>query len=241
MDSLAPTVWFITGANRGIGLELVNQLLQSPSNEVFGACRNPVDAASLHALAGPGKGTLHIIALDINDSASIEAAAAEAKAALGERGIDYLINNAGINPGWGDSPPVMTVDNMLAAFRTNVIGPALMVQTFAPLVARGGKKAIVNVSSTMGSIASRKPQNQHSSYSISKAALNMLTGKLADSYPDLTVIVMCPGWLETDMGGAGAGQLPVSTGVGGIIKVAQGLKHEDSGSFIEYTGKRVPW
>ncbi|KAH9930408.1 NAD(P)-binding protein [Epithele typhae] len=257
MANANPTVWFIAGAKRGVGFEMVSQLLQSPFNVVIGACRTPANANALNTLAGASQNRLHVLALDITDAATITAAAAQSEALVGNAGVDHLVNNAAVlkarrhrsfdarrlpqNPGDNDTAATMTAEDMMAAFQANVVGPALIAQALSPVLARSGRKAIVKISSSMGSVAARHfPDNYKASYAISKAALTMLTGKLADAYPDLTVISMCPGWLQTDMGGSGAA-FPVSTGVEGILNVTRELKHDDSGSFFDFTGKRVPW
>lgn len=83
-------------ASRGIGLELVRQLLESPANLVVAACRNPETATTLGELNATAKGTLHTVKLDVSDSDNVQASAKELEPILGETGLDYLINNAGI-------------------------------------------------------------------------------------------------------------------------------------------------
>ncbi|KAI0696967.1 NAD-P-binding protein [Cerioporus squamosus] len=233
-------VWLITGANRGIGLEMVKQLLQSPSNTVVAACRNPAKAADLQQLAETAGGKLHVVALDVADKASIKQAAKEVAGIVGEKGIDYLINNAGIvMPGGADTAFGMDLDVLQQTFVTNVAGPAAVAQAFVGLVEKSEKKTIVNVSSTMGSIGSNWGVIG-ASYGISKTALNMLTYKEAKEKPEITAISMCPGWLQTDMGGENA-MHPVSVGVAGVLKTILSLKREDSGQFFNFEGKHVPW
>lgn len=86
------TTWLVTGSSRGIGFEVVKQLASDPSKEIFATCRNPDSASTLKSL--PGK--LHVLMLDVDDEASIRNAAEAVSAILGDRGLDYLINNAGI-------------------------------------------------------------------------------------------------------------------------------------------------
>lgn len=81
--------------SRGIGLELTKQLLQSPSNLVLASCRNPAKADALQALTASSAGRLHVLPLNVNDANSIESAAQAAEKIVGDKGIDYLINNAG--------------------------------------------------------------------------------------------------------------------------------------------------
>ncbi|EIW54690.1 NAD-P-binding protein [Trametes versicolor FP-101664 SS1] len=232
-------VWFITGANRGIGLELTKQLLESPFNTIIAASRNPSQATALRALSDSAKGRVHLITLDISNKASVQASVKETESILKDRGLDYLINNAGINPAGFDNAFSMDLDNVQAAFATNVIGPAHVAQAYLPLVEKSAAKTIVNVSSTLGSLGTDFGPH-FASYSISKAALNMLTVKQAYDRPDLTVVTVCPGHLKTDMGGESA-PLEVSVGVSGVLKVIHGLTHEDSGKFINHAGERVPW
>ncbi|RDX43549.1 NAD(P)-binding protein [Lentinus brumalis] len=232
-------VWLITGANRGIGLEIVKQLLQSPSNIIIAACRNPAKATELQELAKKAGGKVHVIELDVSDKESINKAAKEVSGVLGGKGIDYLVNNAGIALGGHDTAFSMDLDVMQKTFATNVVGPAYVAQAFIGLVEKSEKKTIVNISSTIGSIASDFGGSA-ASYAISKTALNMLTYKQAKEMPQITVISMCPGWLQTDLGGSNATH-PVSVGVAGVLKTISSLKPEDSGQFLNFRGERVPW
>ncbi|KAI0743402.1 NAD-P-binding protein [Daedaleopsis nitida] len=236
-------VWLITGANRGIGLEMTKQLLEQPSNTVIATARDPAKATELHALKSSAKGTLHIVSLDVADRESIRKCADEVAGILGDKGIDYLVNNAGIliSEGHKDTAYVMDIDVLERVLKTNVSGPAYTSQVLLPLIGKSAKKTIVNVSSTLGSKAWKGPGEVRStSYSISKAALNMLTVKQARERPDITSVSICPGWLQTDMGGEGA-MHPVSVGVAGILKVVNGLTPANSGEFLNFEGERVAW
>lgn len=96
IDRAERVLWFFCSASRGIGLELTRELLASPHNIVLATCRTPDTATKLHALQDSAKGTLHILALDVSSTASIEAVSKPAQDILGDRGLDYLFNNAGI-------------------------------------------------------------------------------------------------------------------------------------------------
>ncbi|KAI0703330.1 C-factor [Earliella scabrosa] len=231
-------VWLVTGASRGIGLVLTRQLLQSPTNTVIAACRTPSKAVALQDLAKVGKGTLHVVKVDLDDTESIRAAAEEVARILGNKGIDYIINNAGVAHD-DDGPFDGNVNNLMKTFATNVVGPAYVSHAFLPLLEKGQTKTIVNISSISGSIGSNRFATQ-TSYGISKTALNMLTAKQAKIRPDITTISMCPGWLATDMGGPEAAH-PVSVGVEGILKVVASLTPEQSGKFFNFEGDIVPW
>ncbi|KAI0743377.1 C-factor [Daedaleopsis nitida] len=232
-------VWLITGANRGIGLELAKQLLEQPTNTVIATARDPAKAVSLKELNNNAKGTLHVVGLEVADRESTRKATEKVASILGDRGIDYLVNNAGIAN--DDTGFKIDIDALEKIFKTNVAGPAYIAQVLLPLVEKSAKKTVVNISSTMGS-KSFAGQNAEraASYSISKAALNMLTVKQARERPDITSVSICPGWLQTDMGSSAA-MFPVSVGVTGIIKVVTGLTPANSGQFINFRGERVEW
>ncbi|EIW54621.1 NAD-P-binding protein [Trametes versicolor FP-101664 SS1] len=230
--------WFITGANRGIGLELTKQLLESPANTVLAACRNPPEADALNALAG--KGRVHVLPLEITDRESVRDAVRAVGEIVGERGLDYLVNNAAINVEEWDAPSTLQPEVMQAVFDTNVVAPAYITQAFLPLVEKSKKKTVVNVSSTLGSLGADGFGTRSTSYAISKAALNMVTYKQQKERPDIVFISMCPGWLRTDMGGEDAPN-DVATGVAGVLKTIEGLTLADSGKFFNFKGEIVPW
>ncbi|OJT03281.1 hypothetical protein TRAPUB_6149 [Trametes pubescens] len=243
MSSTArPTTWLVTGANRGIGLELVRQLLASPSNLVVAACRTPAKATALEDLKKTAKGTLHIVQLDVSDFDNIRALPAQLEPILGTTGLDYLVSNAAIFV--QDTPFTLDPEGLLSLVRTNVAGPALLAQVALPFLSAAPTKKVLHISSTAGSIASvvQMPPAYaaNASYPISKAALNMLVYKQKVERPDLTVIALCPGWVQTDMGGSGASLTPEKS-VSGIIKVITTATSEDSGKFLRYDGESVPW
>ncbi|KAM5543514.1 hypothetical protein V8D89_002765 [Ganoderma adspersum] len=238
--STTEIAWFITGTSRGIGLELTKQLLQSPGNVVLATCRNPSKADALQALTASSGGRLHVLPLDVDDTDSIASAVQAAEKIVGDKGIDYLINNAGINPGGYDSPLEFDPARFAEAFQTNVVGPALISKALLPLIEKSGKKTLVNISSTVGSIASGVWAAKPLSYAVSKTGLNMLTAKQAKAHPELTVIAMCPGHLQTELGGSNA-PIPVSVGVEGVLKVVAGLTPKDTGKFINFKGEPVLW
>ncbi|KAI0630619.1 NAD-P-binding protein [Trametes polyzona] len=242
MASAQKTTWLITGASRGIGLELAKQLLASPDNLVIGTARNPEKATALNDLKASAKGTLHVIQLDVSDFDSIRASAKDLERILGDTGLDYLINNAGVFE--KDTAFTLKPETLLNLVRTNVAGPAVVAQVALPFLEKGRAKKVVNISSTAGSIATVKdltaPFDVPASYPISKAALNMLTYKQKVERPDLTFLALCPGWVKTDMGGQNASLEPHES-VEGIIKVVTSATKEDSGKFLNYSGATVPW
>ena len=227
----------VTGANRGLGLEFVRQLL-ARGDRVIAACRHPGRATELTAQAGAHPGHLHVLPLDLVKPASIAELAREA--AMLFDGLDLLINNAGqLVP--GERFGSVTAENLDASFRSNAIGPLLLTQALAPLLAKGRPACVANLSSVIGSIASTK-EFRTPSYAISKAAQNMVTTQLAHALaPEgVRVIALHPGWVRTEMGGT---QAPVSPpdSVAGLLRVIAALTAEDSGGFRDWQGASVPW
>ncbi|PCH39148.1 NAD(P)-binding protein [Wolfiporia cocos MD-104 SS10] len=230
--------WLITGTSRGIGLELVRQLVTSPSNTVVATCRDPARAAGLQALKANAKGALHIVALDVSDEASIHSSVAPVVEILGERGLDYLYNNAAINEG-NDSAFEFSYERLLATLSANVAGPALLAQVYLPLLEKGHRKVIVNMTSGLASI-SLDFGGKNATYSVSKTALNMLTYKQAKARPDLIAYVIDPGWVKTDMGGPGAMTEPHET-VAAQLKLATSATAQNSGRFYGHNGQEIGW
>ncbi|TBU41798.1 C-factor [Dichomitus squalens] len=229
--------WLITGANRGIGLELTRQLLTVPTNIVVATCRNPNGATELRALKDAAQGTLHIAPIDVSSEGSIKNSVSIVQEALGEGGIDILYNNAAINEE-DDVPSNAKPEVFLRTIQVNVVGPMLLYQAYLPLLEKG-KKMVVNMSSGLASIGLNHG-GKCTSYSISKTALNMLTYKMTKERPNFTAIVLDPGWVKTEMGGEGA-QLEPEYSVSHIIKLITSLKNEDSGKFFTYAGNIIPW
>ncbi|CDO69106.1 hypothetical protein BN946_scf185042.g8 [Trametes cinnabarina] len=234
-----PTTWLVTGASRGIGFELVRQLVASPENLVVAACRNPAKATALNNLKALAKGTLHVVQIDVSDFDSIRASAKQLEPILGELGLDYLVNNAGVL--YPDTAFTLDPETLLETVRTNAAGPALLSQVCLPFLEKGRRKVILHISSTGGSLQTTLGVGARlASYCMSKAALNMLTLKQKAERPDLTVLTMCPGWVKTDMGGKEA-QLEPEESVAGILKVVTSVTLADSGKYLRYNGEVIPW
>jgi len=234
-------VWLITGTSRGIGLEIVRQVSTNAESTVFAAVRNPQNAPALQKVKEDAKGTVHILQLDINSEESIMKAAKEVEQILGGRGVDYLVNNAGIMAAGDDWDKAFSFSraDLMSNLETNVVGPALTGKYFVDLISKSEAKTIANMSSGVGSIGAGLGEI-NSSYAISKMALNMLTYKQATSRPDLKVISVDPGWVKTEMGGPGA-EITVQTSVKGVISLVEGLTTEQSGKAFTYQGKELPW
>jgi NAD(P)-dependent dehydrogenase (short-subunit alcohol dehydrogenase family) len=234
----------ITGANRGLGLELTRQALER-GDLVFATCRRPESATDLHTLAGQHPGRLTIVALDVTDEASIGAAHAAVKAATD--GLDLLINNAGVYPGAGPEDPAnqrlghFTADVALQVLRVNAVGPLLVAQAFLDLLRAGTKPRILSLSSGQGSLTWKASGDPYH-YSASKATLNMYMRALAAEIGQYGVLSMLvdPGWVRTGMGGTTAAQDP-AVAAKGILRLAEQLHDEENGSFVTWQNEFVPW
>jgi NAD(P)-dependent dehydrogenase (short-subunit alcohol dehydrogenase family) len=227
-----PTI-LVTGANRGLGLEFVRQYA-ADGWRVFACARNPAEAAALRSLASI-RVSLH--KLDVRHHAQIEKLAGELK----KEPIDILLNNAGTYGPNKMSLGQIDYDAWMEVLRVNTLAPVKMAECFLENVARSEKKLIASISSTMGSIA-RNVEGRHYLYRTSKAALNMGTKSLSiDVQPrGIIAVVLCPGWVQTDMGGPNATLTPEQS-ITGLRRVLSGLRQEDSGKFFYYNGDEIPW
>ena len=227
----------VTGANRGIGFEFVRQFL-ARGDRVFGTCRRPGHAHELNKLAFAHPGRLTILPLDIAKPASITEL--EKELHLVTEALDTLVNNAGVlvsGERWGELAAKPFADT----FATNTVGPLLVTQALAPLLARGESPRVATISSSLGSLA-RCESFGTPSYSVSKAALNMAMRQAAQALSPLgiTAVLLSPGWVRTDMGGAKA-ELEPEVSVRGMIEVIDALKPRDAGRFIDHDGDELPW
>ena len=240
----------ITGANRGLGLELTRRFIDR-GDRVFAGARSLGNALALRGLAAAHPDRLEIVELDVADTASIDASY-ECVRKRTDR-LDILINNAGVldkhknAPGFEDDPPLgeLEADLILETYRVNAVAPVMMVQRYLELLkGEGGGRSIrkvVNMSSHMGSIGSRTEGGLYT-YCSSKAALNMLTRSLAYDLIGFGIVTVAlhPGWVQTDMGGPGATLTPQES-VKGLLQVIDGLKAKDAGRFLRYSGEELPW
>lgn len=225
----------ITGASRGLGLELTRQYAHD-GWEVIACCRNPHKASELKALEKQFPGKLEIVELDACNHQQIEALASSLK----HKAIDILINNAGL---FGSEQNLAGIDyvDWEKVFKVNTIAPLKMAETFLNNLLLGKNKIIVNMSSKMGSLDDNTSGGYYI-YRSSKAALNMVTKSLSvDLKPkEVIVINMHPGWVQTDMGGPSA-LITAEQSITSMRKTINGLTMSDSGKFITYDGKEIAW
>lgn len=227
----------ITGANRGIGLEFCRQYA-ADGWRVLACSRLPERSDALNGLAAQYPELIKVHALDVADHVEIERLAQ----VLADESIDLLINNAGIYPdsdksGFGHTDYAEWVQ----AFRINTMAPLKMAEEFAAQIARSRQKAIITITSKMGSIADNGSGSTYL-YRSSKAAVNMVVKSLAiDLKPlGITAVVFHPGWVKTDMGGPNA-LISAEQSVSGMRHVIGRLTMAESGRFFGYDGQDIPW
>ncbi|XP_026574756.1 uncharacterized protein LOC113448389 isoform X1 [Pseudonaja textilis] len=258
MEQLNPQSVLVTGSNRGLGLELVRQLAKrsNPPKWIFATCRDPAGprAQDLKNLAAEHPQVI-IIALDADDPTSVKAAAAQVTECVKGAGLNLLINNAGIVN--SSSLETETPESMAETYRTNVIGPMIVVQVFIPLLRKAAhesplkgmscsKAAIVNISSEAGSITSvLEWQRGHViAYRCSKSALNMLSKcqSLHLAKDEILCVALHPGWVQTDMGNLmGKPPLTKEQSLRAILNTLGRLSEKNTGTFVNWEGNLVPW
>ncbi len=233
---MSSSTYFITGCNRGLGLEFVRQLL-ARGQRVIATCRDIATATDLTALTLKHSGQLSLVEMDVSDEASMR----EAVALLNDEAIDVFINNAGVygprdaNFGNVDGPAMAEV------LYTNAVAPVLLTQLLIDNVRKGSGKKLVYVSSKMGSIADNGRGGSYI-YRSSKTALNSIVKSLAlDFAPEgIAAATLHPGWVRTDMGGPN-GLIDAPESVSGMLNVIDGLSVANTGQFFNYDGATIAW
>lgn len=218
----------ITGANRGLGLEFARQY-EAAGWTVIGTARSPDRATELKALG------VEVLELDVLDRDSIAGLAA----ALDGRGIDMLINNAGIFPRESAIENV-NADDYARTLMVNSLGPVLVTQALMPNLRAGELKRIVNITSQLASIENNS--GGYYGYRESKAALNMFTRSLAlELGPEgFICLAIHPGWVRTDMGGPQA-NLSAEESITAMRKSIDNMTPDDNGVYRGYSGAIVAW
>ena len=227
----------IVGATRGIGLELTKQYSEA-GNSVIACARDKSKAPLLDELAS-GSESITIEQLDIANPSSIETAANN----IGDITIDTAIIVAG-DVG-GDPMQQQSIDNIdieqwHKTLDTNTIGPLLVARAFKKNLVASGNGNLMILSSQLA--ASTWPMGGMYIYSTTKAAVGKIGKILSLDWAEdpVTVSIMHPGWVQTDMGGPGA-EITAEESASGIISVISNLTKEDSGNFYKWNGDIHPW
>lgn len=234
-------VALVTGANKGLGLEIARQLGREGITVVIGARDAAKGDSAASTLRGEGLDA-HFVPLDVTNEAHIAALPGYFADTFGR--LDILVNNAGVNNasvGGGKDTTAQILRDVLEA---NTVAPFVITQALLPLLKAAPAGRIVNHSSILGSISevgNMSPEWLGEAYTSSKAALNMLTAVQAKKLAGTKVKVNAahPGWVKTDMGGAEA---PLELAEGAKTAVTLALLPEDgeTGGFF-HAGKRLPW
>jgi NAD(P)-dependent dehydrogenase (short-subunit alcohol dehydrogenase family) len=233
----------VTGSNRGIGFEFVQQLGKQDWT-VLATCRDPASADKLNGLAASSGGKIDIVPLDGASLSSIKQNGAKLKG----RAIDLLVCNAGIS---GPKPPLLSGkegeriqdfedDVWFEVFRTNLLGPIRVAGFLADNVAASERKLIGFISTRMANIEENK-DGAFYMYRASKSALNTAIKNVSIELGKRGVICVAlhPGWVRTDF--APSGPVEASISVGGLLTVMLTASAGENGRFIAYTGEKVPW
>jgi NAD(P)-dependent dehydrogenase (short-subunit alcohol dehydrogenase family) len=227
----------ITGANKGLGYETARQLLAAGHTVYAGARDADRGRAAAEALGA------RFVQIDVNDDASVEAAAKTIEA---DGGLDVLVNNAGIEPRTADGGfiPVaeVTADSMRSVFETNVFGQVRTMHAFLPLLQRSAAPVVVNVSSGLGLVRAfadeRSPAHFYPAveYPASKAAVNAVTVQYAKAFPGVRINAADPGFTATDLNHH-AGTQTVAQGAEVIVRLAQVGPDGPTGEFFDADGQ----
>jgi NAD(P)-dependent dehydrogenase (short-subunit alcohol dehydrogenase family) len=225
----------VTGASRGIGLEVCRQLAAAGDHVIAGVRDTTGGEAAVRPIVDAG-GAVTVQRIDIRDQTTVDAAAVELAATYGR--LDVLVNNAAIHYDTWQQAAGADLGTVAEAIDTNLLGAWRCVNAFLPMLRSSRRGRIVNVSSGGGSLASMGGGTP--AYRTSKAALNALTLMLADELraDDILVNSVCPGWVATDMGGAGG--RPVGDGAASVVWAVDLPDGGPSGGFFRH-GRPVPW
>jgi len=229
-----PTI-LITGANRGIGLELSEQFAKD-GWQVLACCRNPAEAGQLQALSDQGL-AVELHALDVTNYEQMATLSDQ----LANRPIDILLSNAGIYGSKGIGFGEIDAQEWRQVLEVNTIAPLMLVQAFVEQVAASQQKLVAVISSKVGSIADNSSGGSYI-YRSSKTAVNQVVKSLSIDLAErnIAVISLHPGWVQTEMGGPNA-EIGTGESVSGLKSILQSAGLAQSGQFIEFNGNSIPW
>ena len=229
-----PKIAVVTGANKGIGFEVVRQLARRDFRVFLAARDSKAGRAAAEKLKS--EGDVAFLEMDVSDVASIARAAEEFSRQ--QKHLDVLVNNAGILLDDEEDALALTPAVFEQTMRTNTLGPWLVAQAFVPLLKKSRAPRVVNVSSGSGQLEDRA-DGWAPVYSVSKTALNGVTVQLAAALPKFAVNSVCPGWVRTEMGGENATR-SVGEGAATILWLATDAPQDLTGKFVK-DRKVIPW
>lgn len=227
----------VTGANRGIGREVANQLAARGCHVFIGA-RDAIagQAAADEIAAGGGKATF--LQIDVADSTSVEKAARDFDKLA--QHLDVLVNNAAMMMMASDHRIISIDDDVLRkTFETNAIGALRVARAFLPMLSDSREPRIINVSSGGGQLKRDSRNGWSPGYCVSKTALNGITVQLAHALPNFAINSVSPGWVKTRMGGPMATRT-VQEGADTIVWLALDAPQSLTGKFVK-DRKEIPW
>lgn len=239
MTTQHPKTALITGANKGIGFEVARQLAKRGFAVFVGSRDLAKGRAAAQLLCKEGY-EASFIQLDVTDPLSIKQAAGTFSQKADH--LDVLINNAAILEDHGETIVKLNPELLDRTLTTNVKGTIMVTQDFLPYLQHtshqeGISPRIINVSSGAGALG--EMHTYAPAYSLSKAALNAVTRQFAGALPGIAVNSVCPGWVRTDMGGAGASR-SVEKGAETIVWLATEAPATETGKFWR-DKKEIGW
>lgn len=254
----APTVWAVTGATRGMGLEFCTQILSLHNTKVIAGARPGENADDLQALSEKYEGRVMIVQMELLDKESVKAAIQRVQEAhVG--GVDYLINNAGVLGQYSRAQD-QDIDDLRQVLMINVVGTFAVTKAFLPMLKSSNKKTIVNISSdaacltlmfSMIDAEDGMDAGMGLSYKASKVAVNMETAILANDLKKdgFTIVSLHPGFVNTNMGqnvkastdGMRNPTRSPQEAVGEMMQLTLGLTTKDNGKYMLHDGTDMPW
>jgi len=233
-----PKGLLITGANKGLGLEFVQQY-SVKKYQVYCCCRDLKRCDALLKIARRFP-FVKVFQVDVTNEEQLAGLADELK----DKPIDIIINNAGIygprDAHIGAEP--ISAASMLEVFNTNAVAPLKVTEAFIPNLCLGKDRKVVAISSEMGSISGNSSGGSPA-YRASKAALNAIMKTMAldlGGELGIKVLMLHPGWVKTDMG-TDAAPLSPEESVSGMITVIDNFDGSKNGQFLSYKGEELPW
>ncbi|KAK4110373.1 NAD(P)-binding protein [Canariomyces notabilis] len=247
-------VYAITGARAGIGREYIRQLSQHKENTIFALVRSlDSDLSHLLTIQQTALGAVHILECDVSSEDSVARLPERIKTASASSNpnikINTLINNAAVLHSREETSLNLSSTALASHITSNVLGPAKVLQALLSTGLLAADARVANISSGIGSlslVADGRINAEITPYSISKAALNMLTVHQArqltseEATKGMVVVAVDPGHVKTEMGGPNA-VVEVQDSARGVLRTLDGLSGEDSGGFFLYTGEKLPW